>query len=129
MTAQTVVSQYRNDAVRSAPPEKLLLMLYDGAIRNLNMALKKLESGDRAGFSLHLGKGQAIVAELMNSLDSKAAGEIGKNLEKLYMFIIDRLIDSNLKCKGKGIDESIHVMKTLKEGWEDAVRQVSEQSA
>ncbi|MHC4943622.1 MAG: flagellar export chaperone FliS [Planctomycetota bacterium] len=129
MTAQSVISQYKKDTIVSAPPERLLLMLYDGAIRNLNLALKKLEAGDRAGFSLHLGKGQAIVAELMNSLDAKAAGKIGENLEKLYIFIIDRLIESNLQCKGKGISDSVHVMKTLKEGWEDAVRQINEQPA
>jgi len=129
MTGHAVIEQYQRNAIISAPPERLLIMLYDGALRNLNLSLRKLSAGDRAGFSLNLGRVQAIVGELLNCLDVKAGKEIGKNLERLYLFVIDRLIEANLKCDGTGIQHSIHILKTLKEGWEHAVRQTCGQPA
>lgn len=129
MTVATAIHQYKEDTITSAPPEKILLMLYEGAMRNMNLALTRLSASDRAGFSLHLGKGQAIVSELVNSLDTNVGGEICKNLEKLYLFVIDRLMQANLKCEGREISHCLRIMKTLKEGWEDAVRQTSGSTA
>jgi len=129
MTATMAIDQYKKDAVISAPPERIVLMLYDGAMRHMNLALKKLKSGDRSGYSQHLSKGQAIVAELVNSLDAKLGGEVGKNLERLYLYIIDRLIEANLNGQGQAISDCIRIMKTLKEGWEDAIRQTCGQPA
>jgi flagellar protein FliS len=125
MTQNTLIKNYKKDAVLSAPPGKLMLMLYDGALQNLNHSLRALEKGDRPSFGLYLRKGQAIIAELLNTLDHKVAGDIPRNLEKLYLFVIDRLTQSNLERNSAGVEDSIRILKTLKEGWDDAVSQTA----
>ena len=124
-----LLNHYNKDTVLSASPEKLVVMLYDKALRNLNHAVKCHDQKDWGQFGLNLGKGQAIVAELLNSLDHEAGGEISKNLEKLYLFVIDRLIQANLKRDCGMIHESIDVLKNLKEGFDHAVRQTCGASA
>jgi flagellar protein FliS len=125
MPKNTLIHNYKRDAILSAPPGKLLLMMYDGALQNLSHSLKALDKSDRAGFGLYLRKGQAIIAELLNTLDHKVGGEIAANLEKLYLFVIDRLTHANLKMDGTGIRDSIRVLSTLREGWDYAVKQTA----
>jgi flagellar protein FliS len=122
MTMTAMLNTYKEDAIISAPKEKLLLMLYDGALKNLKRAVQMLEENNGSSFGVYIGKGQAIVAELLNSLNHEVGGEISKNLERLYLYIIDRLLSANLNRKTDGIHESIQIMSTLKEGWEHAVQ-------
>ena len=123
MTLMTQIASYKKDSVVSAPKEKLIVMLYESALRNFQQALFRLERNDRARFGMHLGRGQAIVSELLSSLDHEQGGKIAKDLEKLYLFVIDRLIAANLKREAKGLHDSIRIMKTLKEGWDHAYEQ------
>jgi len=123
MTISTVLNQYKENAVKSAPPEKLVQMLYEGAIKNLRMAINYLDNDDRALFGSYLGKGNSIVAELLSSLDHDAAPPITKNLEKLYLFVIDRITEANLNLNSAGLRQSIKILETLKEGWDYAAKQ------
>ncbi|MFH2000033.1 MAG: flagellar export chaperone FliS [Planctomycetota bacterium] len=129
MTTATAIERYKKNIILSAPPGKLLLMLYDGAIKNMNTAVQKLKENDRAGFSLHIGKGQAIISELLSSLDMKIGGEIAKNLENLYLFVINQLTESNIKCTDKGIVHALHIIRTLKDGWHEAIKKTSNEHA
>lgn len=123
MANSALLNQYKQNAVISAPPEKLVVMLYEGAVQNLKLSISALEKGDRAQFGLRLGKSNSIVAELLSSLDHHAAPEITKKLEKLYLFVIDRITEANLSLNNKGLNDSIKIMETLKEGWEYASKQ------
>jgi flagellar protein FliS len=125
MSSTMLLNRYKEDSIITAPREKLLLMLYDGALRNLNIACKCLDNNNRAGFGHHISKGQAIIAELLNSLDHDVGGEITRNLEKLYLYIIDRLIEANLSTGKQGLDDSAEILNTLKDGWDDAIQQTS----
>lgn len=125
MTTATAITQYKKNIILSAPPGKLLIMLYDGAIKNLNAAVQDLKTNDRTGFGVHLSKSQAIISELLSSLDMKVGGEIAKKLENLYLFIINQLTEANIKCTDNGIMHSLHILKTLKEGWIDAIKKTS----
>lgn len=129
MTMTSMLNRYLEEAVKSSPKEKLVLMLYDGALRNLRQALSALESQDRAGFGNFLGKSHSIVAELLNNLNHEAGEEISRNLEKLYLFVIDRITESNLKMDSVGISESMRILQTLREGWDHALKQTNYQQA
>lgn len=120
-----MLNRYLEEAVKSSPKEKLVLMLYDGALRNLRQALSALESQDRSGFGNYLGKSHSIIAELLNNLNHEAGEEISRNLEKLYLFVIDRITESNLKMDPVGINESMRILQTLREGWDHALKQTN----
>ena len=129
MPATALLNRYKEDSIVTAPREKLLLMLYDGALTNLKIASTCLEKNNRAGFGIHIGRGQAIIAELLNGLDHDVGREVTRNLEKLYLYIIDRLVKANLSSAGQGVKDSVRILETLREGWTDAIRQTSGQDA
>ena len=100
MAIAQVAKNYRTAAINTATPGQLVLMLFDGALRNLATAL--------AGFGIeavgprieqinnHLLKTQAILRELQASLDLKAGGKFARTMWALYDFMLERLRAANL---------------------------------
>ncbi len=111
------LSEYRKTEVNTADKIRLVIMLYDGAINFLRIAKKNLHQRDIAGKGLYLAKATAIVGELSSALDMEAGGEIAKNLRSLYTYILNRLLDANLKNDLIAFDEVEKILLTLSEGW------------
>ncbi len=124
MSYQTAAQTYRQNAVLTASPEKLVQMLYDGAIRHLERSRIGLgdttkSHGPVVGESL--GKAMAIVGELRSTLDMDAGGEIAENLDRLYEFTLDQLSQANLNRAAEPVEHGLRVIRTLKEGWDGIV--------
>lgn len=115
------LNQYRSTQVNTAAPEKILLMLYDGAINFTRIAIEKINAGDRAGKGMYISKAQAIVAELMNTLNHDIGGEVAKRLEQLYIFIIDQFIDANINNSTRPLENALRIMTMLRDTWVDAI--------
>lgn len=115
------VNHYGNQQIEGASPEQLLLLLYDGAIRFLNEALRALPEEDLETVNSKLIKAQNIVAELMSSLDMKVGGELAENLFRLYEYLHHRLIQANLKKDAEMIEEVLGHLKDLRETWRQAI--------
>ncbi|MHB1650907.1 MAG: flagellar export chaperone FliS [Desulfitobacteriaceae bacterium] len=79
-------NKYKQSAVETAPPEKLLLMLYDGAIKFLAQAKKALEKKNYEEANEYNLRVQEILVELKATLDM-SYGEIPQRLSRLYDFI------------------------------------------
>ena len=94
-----------------------MIMLYDGAIR-FSLSLRKRLNKDYAAKGL-TGKVQAIVSELMSSLDFSIAPELCSRLEQLYIYIIEQLTISNLELKTEPLDVVVELLKTLRDGWSE----------
>ncbi|NLC76979.1 MAG: flagellar export chaperone FliS [Clostridia bacterium] len=112
---------YQQNQVMTAPPEKLVAMLYEGAVRFLTQAAnacreRKIEETHR-----NLVKAQAIVAELMGNVN-RDTGEIGENLFLLYDYMHRRLVEANLRKDPKIIEEVKEMMISLKETWLEAIQ-------
>ena len=67
---------YKNNQVTTAPKKKLLIMLYDGAIKNLTIAQQAIEEKNNEIVNINMIKAQNIVMELSLTLDFEAGGEI-----------------------------------------------------
>ena len=121
MSAVNPWSSYRKISTQTAPPAQLVLMLFDGALRSLDMALTgfaSIEIGERnATIHNNLTKAIDIVRELNNSLDLTAGGELAETLRNLYFFFERRLIESNISKSRKGIDEIQPMLKQLRDAW------------
>jgi flagellar protein FliS len=113
-------SQYQEMQVQTTPG-RLVVMLYDGALRFLHVGLDALQRGDRPAQGLNLGKAQNILVELMNTLD-KSAGELAYNLESLYRYCLKRLLIANAEDRGECVEEVIRLMLPLRDAWEQAER-------
>jgi flagellar secretion chaperone FliS len=92
----TAYDQYQENQIMSASPEKILLMLYDGAIRFTRQAIYGIEEENLALFHQGIKKSMAIITEFSNSLDHTIGGEIAENLDALYDFMIRELTKANL---------------------------------
>jgi flagellar secretion chaperone FliS len=92
----TAYDQYQYNQIMSASPEKILLMLYDGAIRFIRQAIYGLEEENLTLFHQGIKKTMAIITEFSDSLDHTIGGEIAENLDALYDFMIRELTKANL---------------------------------
>ncbi|BAS28791.1 flagellar export chaperone FliS [Limnochorda pilosa] len=120
---------YRRTQIETAPPEQLILMLYDGAIRFGRSARRAIEVGDRQKAHHDLTRAQDVISELIGSLDMAAGGEIAANLHELYRYLYQRLVQANVGKKVEPIDEVIHLVSELREGWYEGVVQGKGQPA
>jgi len=112
---------YAESAVLSATPERLVVMLYDGAIRFLYAAAAAARDGNRAVARDRLRRAQAVLDELNRSLDM-TQGQIPRNLRDLYSFCSRHLIDSTAKGDPSGYEEVAKLLAELREAWDRSSR-------
>jgi flagellar protein FliS len=115
---------YHKTSVATASKEKVLLMLYEGCIRNLRKCKIAMENKNWAEKGIHLGKAQDIVNELSNSLNFEVGGDIAKQLEALYVHVFQETTKANIENDPAKIAHCIKVMETLYEGWKEAVEKL-----
>lgn len=113
--------KYKTTAVTSASREKILLMLYEGAIKFTKRAIKACEEKNIAERGLNIGRASDIVIELNNTLDHKVGGDLSQNLERLYIFITDQLTKANITGDPKHLQDALKILETLNEGWMQAI--------
>lgn len=121
---QRGIEQYANigleTGVSAASPNKLIVMLYDGAISACYRAIKHMQNQDIEGKGNMISKAIMIIESgLRSSLDKKAGGEIAESLDALYRYMSDRLYISNLKNKPEPLHEVIKLLSELREAWEE----------
>ncbi len=115
---------YRRNSILNASPEKLVVMLYEGALQHLERARIDLSTKGKERSALvgeSLGKAMAIIGELRASLDYENGDQIATELDRLYEFVLDRIYQANVERKSEHIDAVVEVMKTLKEAWDALV--------
>lgn len=121
--------QYQANSVSTAGPDKLLLMAYDGAIRFAKIGREKIKAGILDEKSISIGKAQAIIAELLMTLNPDAAPQLVANLANLYDYIFNRLTEANLNDDVRAADEVIEILTDLKDAWAQAAQMCRENSA
>jgi flagellar protein FliS len=116
--------KYKTTSIQSASREKLLLMLYEGAIRFTKQAIKAAEEKNIAERGMNIGRAFDIVMELNNTLDHKVGGEIALHLEQLYMFLMDQFTKANITGTVEPLQASLKILENLYEGWVQAVEKI-----
>jgi flagellar secretion chaperone FliS len=118
---QTPLKQYQQTNVNTSSPEKILLMLYDGAINFSRIAIEKAEKGNKSERGKYVSKAQAIVAELMNSLDHEVGGVIAERLTQLYMYIINEYVSANVNNSVASLENTVKILSILRDTWAEAI--------
>ncbi len=105
--------------VAAADPHKLVLMLFDGAIKAVYSAKVHMQGNDVALKGRFISHAVAIIDEgLKPSLDENAGGDIARNLKDLYEYMCHRLIVANLKNQVDALDEVGGLLGELRSAWE-----------
>jgi flagellar protein FliS len=121
--------EYKKNQIETAPPEKILIMLYDGAIRFLLLAKKAMQEQNLEKANANLIKAQHIIREFMDSLDMEVGGQMAVNLYNLYEYLHYRLVEANIKKEVVMIDEVLDHLRSLKATWEEAILITARSSA
>ena len=116
---------YKQTEIETASPAKLLLLLYDGALKRLHRAKEALKQEDWTEAHESLIRVQKILVELILALDWEVGGDLAPRLHSLYDFMYRRLVEANCKRDTDRVEEVIQLFSTLREGWEEAYRQLS----
>jgi len=116
------LKQYQQTQIQTSSPEKILIMLYDGAIQFLNKAKIAIENKNIEETHNNIIAAQRIINEFMNTLDLKSGGDLVKNLFSLYEYLHYRLVQANLTKDISMVDEVLDHLKDLKQTWEEAIR-------
>lgn len=122
-TIQDRHTHYRDQAVVTASPARLVLMLFDRAILGIERGRTALSS-DRRDLELasrELVRAQEIVDELNFSLDRDRGGEIAQQLGTLYEYCRHRLVRANLAKDPSLLDSPAEVLRELRSAWETVV--------
>jgi flagellar protein FliS len=119
MSYNKAVNSYNQMNVQIEKPEKLILMLYEGALRFTNFAKKAIRDGDIEKKVHYIVKVSNIFIELINSLDFEKGGDIAYYLNGLYTHQLKLLAKANAENNEKYLDEVIHVLKELIEAWKE----------
>lgn len=118
---QNPYKKYQKTSIVTASREKILLMLYEGAIRFIKQATVAMEKGKVAEKGTAISKATAILSELMATLDFKIGGQIAIDLENLYVFMIDKLIEGNINNDTACLQHVEKLLLTLYGAWKDVI--------
>lgn len=119
--------QYTNVHISTADRGRLLLMLYDGCVKFLKHAKAGLESKDLPKFARFLSKAQAIISELMFTLDFEKGGQIAKDLDRLYDFMLFYLTEANLEKNPEKIQRVIGLVEVIAGAYRDIIEKQARQ--
>jgi len=108
---------YKKASVNTLDQTKLIIMLYDGAIKNASFAVEHMKSGQIEKVHECLIKTKNIVTELMATLNMDRGGDIAKNLQSLYSYMFSQLIEANMNKKTEPVVIVIDLLKELRAAW------------
>lgn len=111
------VRRYRETDLGTMSREKMVVLLYEKMISDLEEALRAIDSGQRSVFTQKVNHSQRIVAELRGALDHAAGGDIARNLEAIYDFLFREHLSLLVEREPRRARTCIDVLRPLLEAW------------
>ncbi len=111
------IAAYQDNTVTTQGKGRLIIMLYDGAIKFMRLAIRELEVNNYEAKGCYINKAQDIINELNAVLDMDAGGKIATNLRRIYCFMSNRLSQANIKRDPQMIRDCIKLMEELNQSW------------
>lgn len=126
---ESPTKQYLRDAVMTASPEQLQLMLYDGALRFARQGGESVKEGRFEDAYGALSRSQRIVLEMQQGLRYEVAPELCDRMSAIYLYIYRRLIDGCVNKDVSAIDEAIRLLEFERETWMMLINKLSSERA
>ena len=121
MTIRRQLQAYQENQITTTDPGTVLLMLYQGTIDFLSRANENMTAGNMADKGHFILRASDIINQFLASLDYEVGGEIAKNLEALYQYMLEQILVANVNNDPEPINQVVSLLATLKSGWEEAV--------
>ncbi|EQA47109.1 flagellar protein FliS [Leptospira broomii serovar Hurstbridge str. 5399] len=113
------VEQYKSNEISTVSQGRLIVMLYEGAIRFLNVAIENNTPRKYDVVNNNILKAQDIVTELMLALNLEDGGEVANNLLGIYVYVKKRLLEANMRKDSEIMKEIIKYLEDLKSAWDE----------
>lgn len=113
-------AQYQNSKVLTASPAELTLMLYDGIIKFINIAITGVEEKDYEKVNLNAQKAQRIIDHLNETLNDKY--EVAKDFHNIYKCIMDALVQGNLHKDIAEFEQALDYAKSIRDTWKQVMQ-------
>ena len=120
MTYAARTASYRETEVLTAPPARLVVMLFDHLVVQLHRTRIAMENQDIALRVQSLGKARAVVGELLGTLDFEKGGAIAQHLAAMYTFMLEQMIDVGIKNDVARIAKLTFMATELRDGFQGA---------
>ena len=111
---------YQNNAIQTASPAELTLMLYEGAIKFTNIALMAIEEGNVEKVHLNIVKVENIILELRSTLDNKYP--VAEDFDRVYDYIYRCLVDANVKKDRGKLEEALGYIREMRDTWKEVMK-------
>ncbi len=126
------LSAYKETSIKTASQGRLIVMLYEEAVRQLEQGADILDTKQTSRYdevNRSITKAQAIIAELMSSLDMQAGGDIASHLMNLYIYFNQTLLEANVDKDSDKVRQIARFMDELREAWAIIENQVTSNRA
>lgn len=127
-SSKSALSQYTQVRAETQPDNlnsyDVVRMLFNRSLERLTAAQLCIKKNDIAGRGENLGMVISILGALSASLDREAGKDISENLSKLYQYMMDKLVEANLKSSMELIEEVRQLLITIKSGWDGIEDQI-----
>ena len=114
------INNYQRNAILTASPAELTLMLYDGAIKFCNIAVMAIENKDVEKAHTNIRKAEDIISELRSTLDHKYP--VWEDFERVYDYIYRCLIDANIHKDEEKLQEALKYIREMRDTWKEVMR-------
>ncbi|MBB4824513.1 flagellar protein FliS [Sporosarcina luteola] len=120
MAINNPYATYQNNSVNTSTPGELTLMLYNGCLKFIQQAKKALDQGNIEEKNTATQKAQAIVSELMVTLDTSVP--VAENMLILYEFVNNRLFEANVKNDVAYYEEAASIITEFRDTWKQVIQ-------
>ncbi|MBE2922724.1 flagellar export chaperone FliS [Anoxybacillus flavithermus] len=120
MATNNPYQSYQTNAMQTASPGELTLMLYNGCLKFIAQAKKAIEEKDIEARNTNLLKAQKIIQELMVTLNMEY--EVAKSMMTMYDYIYRRLVEANIKSDMSILEEVEGYVKEFRDTWKQVIQ-------
>ncbi len=121
MNNQLAAKTYQNVQMAVNDQRRILIMAFEGMIKFLHQAKEAMKAKEIETAHERLVRTKQIIFHLLNALDVKKGGEIAENLQRLYLFLIEKITEANLKKDPEIVEEILPIFHNLCSAWEEMV--------
>ena len=117
MQQRNAQNVYKQNQILNASPKKLVVLLYDGCIKNMKLAELSITENKLDQAHTALIKSQDIIAELASTLNKEQGGQVAQDLNDIYEYLMINLIEANRTKEISIIQKNREMMEELRDAW------------
>ena len=120
--------RYKQTAILSASKEQVMLMLYEGAIRFTKTAILAAKENNISERGKNILKAYDIILEFQASLNHNVAGDLPKQLDQLYNYMLDQYSKANMTGNIEALESCVKVLENLYDGWNQVINKTKNEN-